>query len=187
MFTTLSNQLTLARLIAIPLICALLVIPGCVAAWGALLLFVAAAITDYFDGHFARARNERTVLGRILDPIADKLLVAATLLMLVFDGRIGEWTILPALVILLREVAVSGLREYLAELKVGLPVTRLAKWKTGVQMTAIPFLIVRDYPLFWPDQILPVWLVGSLLLWVAAVLTAITGYDYWAAARREMA
>ncbi len=187
MFTTLSNQLTLARLIAIPLICLCLILPGATAAWCAMLLFVAAAITDYFDGHFARTRNEGSTLGRVLDPIADKLLVVATLMILVFNGRIDGITILPALVIVMREVTVSGLREFLAELNVGLPVTRLAKWKTGVQMTAIPFVIMGLYPpILWGFET-PIGIIGMALLWSAAVLTIITGWDYWLATRRHVA
>jgi cardiolipin synthase (CMP-forming) len=182
MFTTLSNQLTFARLVAIPVICICLTLPGAIAAWVALILFVAAAITDYFDGYFARARSELTTLGRVLDPIADKLLVSAVLLMLVFNGRIGALTVIPALVILLREVAVSGLREFLAELRVSLPVSRLAKWKTAIQMTAIPFLIVADYPVLS----IPAEAIGIILFWIAGVLTVITGWDYWQARKKHV-
>ncbi len=182
MFTTLSNQLTFARLAAIPLICLFLAFSGGVAAWIALVLFAIAGITDYFDGYLARSRSELTTLGRVLDPIADKLLVASVLLMLVYDGRIDAITIVPALVILLREVAVSGLREFLAEIKVGLPVSRLAKWKTAIQMMAIPFLIARDHPI--PG--IPADVIGTILLWTAAALTLITGWDYWHASRKHL-
>lgn len=183
MFTTLSNQLTFARLAAIPLICLCLAIPASgVAAWIALILFIAAAITDYFDGYLARSRSESTTLGRVLDPIADKLLVASVILMLVYNHSIDEVTIVPALVILLREVAVSGLREFLAEIKVGLPVSRLAKWKTAIQMTAIPFIIARDHPVLN----IPANTIGIILLWTAAALTLITGWDYWHASRKHL-
>lgn len=184
--TTLSNQLTFARMAAIPLVCLCLVIPGIWAAWLACLLFIAAGITDYFDGYLARTRGELTTLGRVLDPIADKLLVAATLLMLVFNGQIDGWSVIPALVILLREVAVSGLREFLAELRVSLPVSQLAKWKTGIQMTAIPFLIVGTpyAPVIGTFQ-LPASLIGIVLLWIAGILTVITGWDYWNSARKH--
>lgn len=190
MFATLSNQLTFARMAAIPLVCLCLVLSGPVAAWAACLLFIAAAITDYFDGYLARSRAELTTLGRVLDPIADKLLVAATILMLVFNGRVDGWSVIPALVILLREVAVSGLREFLAELKIGLPVSRLAKWKTGIQMTAIPFLIMAAHAPYiafggsFGFQI-PAHFIGTVLLWVAGALTVITGWDYWQSARKH--
>jgi cardiolipin synthase len=138
-------------------------------------LYTAAAVTDYFDGYFARAWKQQSKLGRIFDPIADKLLVAATILMLVAFDRIGGVLILPALVILCREIMVSGLREFLAEIRVGLPVSRLAKWKTGIQMTALGFLIVGDAA---PTTFLPVSFIGITGLWIAAVLTLITGWDY---------
>ena len=118
----------------------------------------------------------------MLDPIADKLLVAATILMLVHVGRIDDWTILPAVLILCREIMVSGLREYLAELRVGMPVSRLAKWKTGVQMLAIGFLIVGDAG--W--HVIPVIEIGVAGLWLAATLTVFTGYDYLRLGLRHM-
>jgi CDP-diacylglycerol--glycerol-3-phosphate 3-phosphatidyltransferase len=121
------------------------------------------------------------VLGRIFDPIADKLLVAATILMLVATGRIEGFTILAALVILCREVLVSGLREFLAEMKAHLPVSRLAKWKTGAQMVSLGFLIVGDAA---PTVAFPMSLTGEVLLWIAAVFTLVTGYDYLAAGLR---
>ena len=122
-------------------------------------------------------------LGRFLDPIADKLLVAATLFMLAAMGRLpAEWALLPALVILCREILVSGLREYLAELRVGLPVSRLAKWKTAIQMIAIGFLIVGERR----PGFLPVVAIGEMLLWIAALLTLVTGYDYLRAGLAHM-
>ena len=126
--------------------------PGDYARWFACALFSAAGFTDWLDGHVARRWAQQSELGRFLDPIADKLLVAATLFMLVAKGRFStEWALLPALVILCREILVSGLREYLAALRVGLPVSRLAKWKTAIQMVAIGFLIVgRRRPAFLP-------------------------------------
>ena len=114
------------------------------ARWFGCVLFTAAALTDWLDGHVARRWSQQSELGRFLDPIADKLLVAATLFMLTAFGRLPAGALLPALVILCREILVSGLREYLAELRVGLPVSRLAKWKTAIQMTAIGFLIVGE-------------------------------------------
>jgi cardiolipin synthase (CMP-forming) len=178
MLTTLPMTLTLSRIIAIPVVVALFYVPGDYARYVACAIYTAAAVTDYFDGYFARAWQQQSKLGRIFDPIADKLLVAATILMLVAVDRIGGWDVLPALVILCREVLVSGLREFLAEInKHNLPVSRLAKWKTGIQMTALGFLIVGDAA---PTAWFPVMLVGQVGLWVAALLTLITGYDYLA-------
>ncbi|HSV29689.1 MAG TPA: CDP-diacylglycerol--glycerol-3-phosphate 3-phosphatidyltransferase, partial [Candidatus Omnitrophota bacterium] len=133
-----------------------------------------AAVTDWFDGYLARSRNQTSAFGRFLDPIADKLLVAAVLFMLVAFDRVSQWSELPALVILLREILVSGLREFLAEVRVGMPVTKLAKWKTGIQMVALPVLLVGDKG----PQALPVQEIGEVFLWAAAILTMITGWDY---------
>jgi len=130
--------------------------------------YTAAAVTDYLDGYFARAWKQQSKLGRIFDPIADKLLVASTILLLVAFKRVSGLDVLAALVILCREVLVSGLREFLAELRAKLPVSRLAKWKTGMQMTALGFLIVGDaQATAW----VPVVLIGEVLLWIAAALT----------------
>lgn len=180
---SLPNLLTLSRILAIPLVVASFYVPGDYARWFACALFSAAGITDWLDGHVARRWEQQSELGRFLDPIADKLLVAATLFMLVAKGRFStEWSLLPALVILCREILVSGLREYLAGLRVGMPVSRLAKWKTAIQMVAIGVLIVGDAgPAF-----LPVTAIGELLLWVAALLTLMTGYDYLRAGLAHM-
>jgi cardiolipin synthase (CMP-forming) len=175
MLNNLPMVLTLSRIVAIPVLVALFYGSGDWVRYVACALYTAAAVTDYFDGYLARAWKQQTKLGRIFDPIADKLLVAATILMLVAFGRISGVMILPALVILCREVLVSGLREFLAEIRVGLPVSRLAKWKTGIQMTALGFLIVGDAG---PTAFLPVTWIGIAGLWVAAVLTLITGWDY---------
>ena len=172
--TTLPNLLTLSRIVVIPVLVALFFVPGNAAKWVALGLFTAAGITDYFDGYFARTRRQISALGRFLDPVADKLLVASVILLLVAFGRIAGWTVLPALVILCREILVSGLREFLAGLRVRVPVSRLAKWKTGIQMVAIGFLIAGDAA---PDEI-PALQIGAVGLWIAAALTMLTGYDY---------
>ena len=137
--TSLPNMLTLSRIGIIPLLILLFYLDRPLASWGALALFAIAGITDYFDGYFARHRKQVSAFGRFLDPIADKLLVAAVLLMLVATQRVAGLVVLPALVILCREILVSGLREYLAEIKVSVPVSRLAKWKTGIQMLALGF------------------------------------------------
>lgn len=182
MLTSLPNLLTLSRIAVIPVIVALFYVPGAWAAYAACALFAAAGVTDWIDGWLARAWQEESVIGKFLDPIADKLLVAAVLLMLVAAQKISGLVVLPAVVILLREVLVSGLREFLADLRVSVPVSRLAKWKTGVQMVAIGFLIVGDDGPAW----IPVTIIGELGLWIAALLTLITGWDYLQAGLRHM-
>ncbi|HYE48387.1 MAG TPA: CDP-diacylglycerol--glycerol-3-phosphate 3-phosphatidyltransferase [Azospirillaceae bacterium] len=182
MLTSLPNLLTLSRIAAIPVILGLLCVPEAWAAWTCCALFALAGITDWFDGYLARSLREESVIGKFLDPIADKLLVAAVLFLLVAVDKIAGLTVLPAVVILLREVMVSGLREYLAGLRISVPVSRLAKWKTAIQMVAIGVLIVGDDG---PDM-LPVALVGDLGLWAAAILTLVTGWDYLRAGLKHM-
>ena len=184
MLTSLPNLLTLSRILVIPIVIATFYIPGDLARWAGCVLFSAAGVTDYLDGHLARAWKQQSELGRFLDPIADKLLVSAALFMLTAKERLGvtDLAILPALVILSREILVSGLREYLAGLRVGLPVSRLAKWKTAIQMVAIGVLIVGDAG----PPFLPVTAIGEIMLWIAAVLTIITGYDYLRAGLQHM-
>jgi cardiolipin synthase (CMP-forming) len=183
---SLPNVLTYARIAAIPAVVALLFWPGEPAMrWYALALYTAAGVTDYLDGYLARLYDEQSSLGRMLDPIADKLLVAACLLMLVADGTIRSWSIWAAIVILSREILVSGLREFLAEVKVSVPVSRLAKWKTAMQLVAVGFLIAGPAG----DALLPTdWtrLIGLALLWVAAILTLVTGYDYMKASIQHL-
>ncbi len=177
--TDLPNLLTLSRIAAIPLLVALAVVGAPWADLAACAVFSAAAITDYFDGKLARERQQITAFGRMLDPIADKLLVGAALMLLAGMGRLSDFGLLPAIVILLREILVSGLREYLAGLAVGLPVTKLAKWKTGFQMGALGTLLAGDTGASVIGlTFLPVSLIGELMLWTAAVLTMITGWDY---------
>lgn len=183
MLTSLPNLLTLSRIGVIPIIIGLFYIPENWAAWLACALFALAGITDYFDGYLARSWAQESVIGRFLDPIADKLLVAATLFMLVAFDRVQGVSVLPAVVILLREVLVSGLREFLAGVDVGLPVSRLAKWKTTIQMVAIGFLIVGDTgPLSVPSAA-----IGITGLWLAGILTLVTGWDYLEASWKHMA
>ena len=173
---TLANCLTYGRLVAVPVVVGLLYWPDTTATrFTALGVFILAAITDYLDGYVARTYAQSSALGRMLDPIADKLLVAACLLMLVADHTIAGTTVWAAIVILCREVLVSGLREYLAELKVGLPVSRVAKWKTAVQLVALGFLVAGPAG----EMILPgTERIGTVLLWLAAALTLWTGWDY---------
>ena len=174
MITSLPNILTLSRIAVIPLVIGSFYLDGEWPRWTACWVFVAAAVTDWFDGYLARSWNQVSALGRFLDPIADKLLVAGTLFMLVAFDRISPISVLPALVILLRELLVSGLREFLGQLQVRVPVTNLAKWKTGFQMTALPVLIVGKVG----PEILHPQLLGEACLWIAAGLTMITGWDY---------
>jgi cardiolipin synthase (CMP-forming) len=173
---SLPNLLTYGRLVAVPAVVALLFWPEDTwSRWGALTIFILAGVTDYLDGYFARAYAQQSALGRMLDPIADKLLVAACLLMLVADGTIQGWSLWAAIVILSREILVSGLREFLAELKVSVPVSRVAKWKTTLQLVSVGFLIAGPAG----ETVLPGTIsIGIGLLWGAAILTIYTGWDY---------
>jgi cardiolipin synthase (CMP-forming) len=176
---SLPNILTLSRILAVPILVALLWFPGWEVGWGlAFALYCLMALTDYFDGYVARAQGAVSKLGIFLDPIADKIMVASVIIMLVGTRQdaasiTGIQTV-PALVILLREMAVSGLREFLAELRVSLPVSKLAKWKTALQLMSLGALILAGA---LPAE---VWIrqVGIICLWGAAVLTLITGWDY---------
>ena len=185
---SLPNILTYARIAAVPVVVGLLFWQSLMGGelwlrWVALAVFIAAGVTDFLDGYFARIWGQQSSLGRMLDPIADKLLVASCLLMLAADETIRGWTLFAAVIILCREILVSGLREYLAELRVGVPVTRLAKWKTVAQMVAIGFLIAGEAG----DRIVPVVShTGILLMWLSAMLTLYTGYDYMRAGLRYM-
>ncbi len=185
---SLANMLTYARILAVPAVAACLfgiaVLDGGLwLRWLALAIYVAAAVTDWLDGWVARTYSQFSKLGRMLDPIADKLLVSSCLLMLAADGTIRGWALWAAIIILCREILVSGLREYLAELHVSVPVTNLAKWKTGMQLVAVGFLIAGDAG----DVILPYTsLIGLTLLWISAILTLYTGYDYFRAGSKHL-
>ncbi|MFC0218521.1 CDP-diacylglycerol--glycerol-3-phosphate 3-phosphatidyltransferase/cardiolipin synthase [Pseudochelatococcus lubricantis] len=172
----LPNLLTYGRILAVPAVVVCLFWPNeREMRWVALAIFVLAAVTDYLDGYLARAWSQQSALGRMLDPIADKLLVAASLLMLVADGTIKSWSLWAALIILCREILVSGLREFLADLRVSVPVTKVAKWKTAAQLVALSFLIAGQAG----EAVLPGTLrIGIALLWISAVLTLYTGWDY---------
>jgi len=180
---SLPNVLTYARILAVPaLVACLLLLKGDTARWAAFWIFVAAAVTDYLDGYLARALAQQSTLGGMLDPIADKLIVGAALMMLVYDNTINGVSIWAAIVILCREILVSGLREFLAELNVKVHVTQLAKWKTTVQMVALAVLLAGPAA----DKVYPgVVIAGLGLLWIAALLTLLTGYDYLKAAVRH--
>lgn len=173
---SLPNVLTYGRIVAVPaLVACLFFLKGDVARWSAFVLFVLAGLTDWLDGYLARMWEQQSTLGRMLDPIADKLLVGAVLLMLVYDNTISGWSIWAAIIILLREILVSGLREFLAELNVKIHVTKLAKWKTTMQMIALGALLAGPAA----EKFVPGIMIGGLvLLWIAALLTLWTGYDY---------
>ncbi len=173
---SLPNLLTYGRIAAVPaLVACLYFLQGDVARWSAFGLFVLAGLTDWLDGYLARAWEQQSTLGAMLDPIADKLLVGAALLMLAHDGTIGEVSIWAAVIILCREILVSGLREFLAELNVKVRVSVLAKWKTTVQMVALAVLLAGPAG----EKYIPgLETAGIALLWLAAVLTLWTGYDY---------
>lgn len=173
---TLPNILTYGRIAAVPaLVACLYFLKGDLARWSAFGLFALAGITDWLDGYLARAWEQQSTLGAMLDPIADKLLVGAALMMLVYDGTIGHVSIWAAIIILCREILVSGLREFLAELNVKVRVSVLAKWKTTVQMVALAVLLAGPAAeKYFPGSEM----AGIALLWVAAVLTLWTGYDY---------
>ena len=173
---SLPNILTYGRVVAVPVVAACLFWPEIdTMRWIALGLYALAAVTDFFDGYLARVWSQQSALGRMLDPIADKLLVAAVLFMLVADRTIAGASIAAAVVILCREILVSGLREFLADLKVSLPVSRVAKWKTTLQLVALGFLIAGPAG----DKVLPGnTIIGHIMLWSAALLTIYTGGDY---------
>lgn len=182
MIVNVPNLLTLFRIGLIPGMVVGVYLESAAGNWIAFAFFAIAAITDFFDGYIARATEQQSAFGKFLDPVADKLLVASALLVLTGFGHISGIVLLPALVILCREIMVSGLREYLGGLRVSVPVTQLAKWKTTIQLIAIGFLLVGTAgPTGFPTQI-----VGEVLLWIAAAFTLITGYDYLRAGLRHM-
>ncbi|MEM0898632.1 MAG: CDP-diacylglycerol--glycerol-3-phosphate 3-phosphatidyltransferase [Pseudomonadota bacterium] len=178
---SLPNLLTFARILAVPAIVVCFFSSGKLestdfARWSAFVIFTIASVTDFFDGYLARKWQQTTAIGRMLDPIADKLLVSVVLLLLAAEGSIAGWSLWAGVIILCREILVSGLREHLASIKVSVPVTTLAKWKTTAQLFAIGFLLIGTAG----DKVVPhVSDIGIALLWFAALLTLYTGYDYF--------
>ena len=183
LLTSLPNVLTYGRILAVPALAAcFLLLKTDQGRWASFGIFAAACVTDWFDGYLARAWHQQSALGRMLDPIADKLLVGTALLLLVYDNTIDNLTIVAAIVIMCREILVSGLREFLAELNVKIHVTQLTKWKTTLQMLALGVLVVGPAG----EKLVPgVLALGTALLWVAALLTLWTGYGYLKAAVRH--
>jgi len=182
MLTTLPNLLTLSRILVIPALVGAFYLDRPLSNWVTAALFTAAGLTDFLDGYLARSWQQVTNLGRFLDPVADKVMVAVAIFMMLAFGPIAGWLVLPALVILCREIVVSGLREFLAEIHVSVPVSKLAKWKTTLQMVALGLLLWGEAG----QPFVPTILIGTWALWIAAVLTLITGYDYLRTGLRHM-
>lgn len=171
----LPNILTFSRILAIPVMMVLFFFPFQWAAWTALFIYIPAAVTDFLDGYFARAHKTISPIGQFMDPIADKLFVGSMLFLLVaFDRLTGIW-VLPAVIIFMREIFIAGLREYLGPMNIQLPVSRLGKWKTAIQMTAIGFLIVAGYN---PFEWIPERSIGQIGLTIAMILTIKSGFHY---------
>lgn len=177
MLSSLPNLLTLSRIFAVPLFVILMWNASWMGYTAAFLLYCLAGITDYIDGYLARAQGTVSKLGVFLDPVADKIMVAAVIVMLIHNDNIIGWHVIPALVIILREITVSGLREFLATARVSLPVSQLAKWKTTFQMVSLGALILAPASAHWWPA-LPAQPVGIATLWLAGVLTLVTGWDY---------
>lgn len=177
------NSLTILRIIIIPVIAGLMFVPHGWAAWAALAVYTGACVTDWLDGYLARKMQVTSAFGRFLDPIADKLLIAILLLLFAGLGRLDGWFILPAALIMFREIFIAGLREFLAPQNVVIHVSKLAKWKTASQMVAMGFLVVGNYG----NVVLPeTLLVGQILLSLAAILTMVTGMEYFSKGMKEI-
>lgn len=183
--TSLPNLLTLSRILAVPIIVIAMWNAGWLGYLIAFALFCIAGATDYLDGYLARAQGTVSKIGQFLDPIADKIMVAAIIVMLIENDLVNGYATIAALIILLREIIVSGLREFLAGVQVSVPVSRLAKWKTAFQMIAIGALVLEGFAALAAPW-LPAWEVGIVCLWIAAVMTTITGYDYLRAGLKHL-
>ncbi len=175
MLAQLPNILTVSRIVLLPVLIGLFFIPGAGAAWLALWIYIFCAVTDFLDGWIARKYGSTSGFGTFLDPISDKIMVVSLLMALACFDRLNEGWVIPAIIILSREFLISGLREYLGPKNIKVPVTKLAKWKTGFQMTSLGFLIMGNYG----DPVVPhTLLIGQLLLTIAAAITLITGWNY---------
>jgi cardiolipin synthase len=188
MLKQLPNILTISRIVLLPVLIGLFFIPGNSAAWTALWIYVFCAVTDFFDGYLARKFGTTSNFGTFLDPISDKIMVAALLMALAAFDRLEGYWIIPAIIILSREFLIAGLREYLGPQNIKVPVSKLAKWKTGFQMTALGFLVIGDYgdktmqTVFgWTiggADVVGALLTGQILLSLAAIITIVTGWNY---------
>jgi cardiolipin synthase len=179
MFKKIPNILTIGRIIIVPFFVLAFYLPGSYGDLTAFALFVAASFTDFLDGMLARMMGEESKLGELLDPIADKIIVATALILLVMSGTIKHYEVIAAIIILTREILVSGLREFLAIGRIKLPVTNLAKLKTFLQMVAISLLLTGETGnkiLNFQDYNAQT--IGIILLWLSAFLTLYTGYEY---------
>ena len=179
MLKKIPNILTIGRIIIVPFFVLAFYLPGFYGDLTALVLFIIASFTDFLDGMLARMLGEESKLGELLDPIADKIIIAAALILLVMDGTIKNYEVIAAIIILTREILISGLREFLAKGKIKLPVSNLAKLKTILQMVSIALLLSGDTGnriLNFQDYNAQT--IGIILLWLAAALTLFTGYEY---------
>ncbi len=174
--------ITLFRIFSIPFVMIFIYFDFWVGDYIAAFLFGIACFSDYLDGHFARTMNQISPIGTFLDPIADKLLITATLLILISIGRIEGYSLFPATMIIMREIFVAGLREYLSTVKISVRVSYLAKWKTAAQMGALVCLILNSTTFFGLDMEE----IGLFLLWFSAGLTSLTAYNYWNATVKNM-
>ncbi len=179
MLRKIPNLLTIGRIIIVPFFVLAFYLPGLYGDLTALILFIVASFTDFLDGMLARMLGEESKLGELLDPIADKIIVATALILLVMDGTIGHYEVIAAIIILTREILISGLREFLAKGKIKLPVSNLAKLKTVLQMISIALLLSGETGnkiINFQDYNAQT--IGIILLWLSAFLTLFTGYDY---------
>jgi len=179
MLKKIPNILTIGRIIIVPFFVLAFYLPGFYGDLTACLLFVIASFTDFLDGMLARMMGEESKLGELLDPIADKIIVATALILLVMSGTIKHYEVIAAIIILTREILISGLREFLARGQIKLPVTNLAKLKTFLQMVAIALLLTGETGnkiLNFQDYNAQT--IGIILLWLSAFLTLYTGYEY---------
>ena len=173
------NILTIGRIILVPFFIGAFYLPGPMGDWIPFFIFILASFTDFLDGVLARLYKEESKLGELLDPIADKIIVASALILLVMDDTIKDYEIIAAIIILIREILISGLREFLAKVQVNMPVTNLAKFKTFIQMFAIAILLTGESGnIIFNFGEYNAHSIGIILLWLAAFLTIYTGYDY---------
>lgn len=171
----LPNILTVGRLMTLPVLVILMMINTSWSAWAGLTIYTLGCITDWLDGYIARKYQVESPFGKFLDPIADKIFIAAVLITLIANGNLSGWGVIPVILIMSREFLISGLREFFGPKNIQVPVSKLAKWKTGIQMFALGFLIVGDYG----NPVFPItWETGYVLLIAATILTVITGWNY---------